>query len=48
MAVYQLNAGYTASQYSNPAATTLIQQDYQNPLVTSGIAAWEQVRKMRK
>ncbi|MBK8672792.1 MAG: T9SS type A sorting domain-containing protein [Bacteroidetes bacterium] len=39
LAVYQLNAGFTASQYSNPAATTLIQQDYQNPLVTSGIAA---------
>lgn len=39
LAVYQLNAGFTASQYSNPAATTLIAQDYQNPLVTSGIAA---------
>ncbi|MBK9634804.1 MAG: hypothetical protein IPO64_09920 [Bacteroidetes bacterium] len=33
LAVYQLNAGYPADSFSNPLATTLIKQEYDNILV---------------
>ncbi len=38
LAIYKLNSGYSCTQYAIPEATTLIVQDYQNPLVTSGVA----------
>jgi hypothetical protein len=36
LAVYKLNTGFACTQYANPAAMTLIAQDYQNPLADIG------------